>query len=70
MDIVQEFLEVISDFVTGFWPIVITSITQAISIFWNSTTGLTPIGVLGLFGLGVGLVYLGMSTAMRFFRKG
>lgn len=70
MNIVTEFLDVIADFVTGFWPIVINSITQAIAIFWNSTTGLTPIGVLGLFGLGIGLVTLGMSTAMRFFKKG
>lgn len=68
-NLITEIMAKLLAFVQGFWDIVLKSIDTAVGLFWDPTTGLTVIGVLGLFGLGVGLVTLGMQTAMRFFKK-
>ena len=68
-NLITEIIATILAFVQGFWTIVLGSIESAVGVFWDPTTGLTVIGILGLFGLGVGLVSLGMQTAMRFFKK-
>lgn len=68
-NLITEIIGTILAFVEGFWTIVLGSIKSAVGVFWDPATGLTVIGILGLFGLGVGLVTLGMQTAMRFFKK-
>ena len=69
MSFATEFLSHLGTWVTGFWGIVTDTITQAITIFYDSTTGLTTLGILALFGLGVGLVTYGMSFVMRLLKK-
>lgn len=67
---IQDILDTILAWLTGFWGFVATSITEGIEIFYNSTTSeLTTIGILGLFGVGVGLVYMGLGFVSRFFKK-
>lgn len=68
-NVVTDILSTITSWLTGFWTLLTSSITSAVGVFWNTTTGLTPIGILGLFGVGVGLVYLGLNFVMRFFKK-
>lgn len=67
---IQEILTTILAWLTGFWGFVSTSITEGVEIFYDSTTSsLTTIGILGLFGVGVGLVYMGLGFVSRFFKK-
>lgn len=67
---IEQFLETILAWLTGFWGFVSASITSGVGIFWNATTStLTPIGILGLFGVAVGLVYMGLGFVSRFFKK-
>lgn len=68
---VAEIISAISDWLTGFWTFVSTSITSAIEIFYGGspTPSLTPLGVLALFGVAVGVVYLGLGFVSRFFKK-
>lgn len=67
---IQDILDTILAWLTGFWGFVTTSITEGVEIFYNSTTSeLTTIGILGLFGIGVGLVYMGLGFVTRFFKK-
>lgn len=67
---VQEIIETITSWLAGFWTLVSTTIESAVSLFWDAETSkLTVIGVLGLFGLAVGLVYLGLMFVMRLFKK-
>lgn len=67
---IQDILDTILSWLTGFWGFVTTSITEGVEIFYDSTAGnLTTIGILGLFGVGVGLVYMGLGFVSRFFKK-
>lgn len=69
MTFITEFTGAIGDFLDAFWPMVVSSIDSAIAIFWDGTTGLTVLGYLAVFGLAVGLVYLGMGFVQRLIRK-
>lgn len=67
---ITEVIQTITDWLAGFWTLVSTSIESAVSLFWDAETSkLTVIGVLALFGLAVGLVYLGLMFVMRLFKK-
>lgn len=68
-DLVSEIISTITAWMTGFWTFIQSTITSAIGLFYNTTDGLTVIGILALFGLAVGLVYFGLSFVTRFFKK-
>lgn len=67
---VTEIIGVITAWINGFWTFISASINEAIQLFWNSTdSALTPVGILALFGVGVGVVYLGLNFVRGFFQK-
>ncbi len=62
--------EVVLGWLTMFWEFITSSINSAISLFYDATNSeFTIIGILALFGLAVGLVYLGLNFVMRLIRK-
>lgn len=65
---VQEILNTIMAWLTGFWQFINITITEAIKLFY-SNDALTPLGILALFGLAVGVVYLGLNFVRSFFQK-
>lgn len=72
MDMVTEIINVISAWLTGFWTIVANSINGAVALFYDGSVdgvGLTVLGILGLFGLAVGLIYFGIGFVRGFFVK-
>lgn len=67
---VTEIITTITDWLTGFWTLVTSTIESAVGLFWDATDSkLTVIGVLALFGLAVGILYLGLTFVMRLFKK-
>jgi hypothetical protein len=68
VNLVTEIISTITTWMTGFWTFIKATIESAIGLFYNTTDGLTVIGVLALFGLAVGLVYFGISFVTRFFK--
>lgn len=68
---IAEILQTITEWMAGFWGFVTTSITSAVEIFYipGVDGGLTPIGILALFGVAVGVVYLGLNFVRSFFQK-
>lgn len=72
MDMVTEIINVITSWLTGFWTIVSSSINGAVVLFYDGSVdgeGLTVLGILGLFGLAVGLIYFGIGFVRGFFVK-
>lgn len=72
MEMVQEIIAIITSWLTGFWTIVSSSINGAVALFYDGSVegeGLTVLGILGLFGLAVGLIYFGISFVRSFFVK-
>ena len=68
MTFITDFLAGLGAWLTGFWGLVTDSIDAALGIFWDGTN-LTIMGYLGLFGLAVGLVYMGIGFVTRLIRK-
>ena len=68
MLIIAEFLEALGAWLTGFWDLVSDSLTASVAIFFDGTN-LTVLGVLLLFSIAVGLVYLGLNFVTRLIHK-
>jgi predicted membrane protein len=73
--VVSDVIGVVTEWVVAFWAIVISSITSAVALVYDPTgltlaDRITFIGYLALFGLGIGIVKLGMAFVMQFFKKG
>jgi len=68
MLIIAEFLEALGDWLTGFWGLVGDTLEAAIAIFFDGTD-LTVLGVLLLFSIAVGLVYMGLNFVTRLIHK-
>lgn len=73
-NIVTEIIDTITEWIEGFWSLILMTINQAVSIFYTlpvgeNPGGLTVMGVLALFGLGVGLVLYGIGFVTRMFKK-
>ena len=73
---IQTIIDTITAWVDGFVTMVINVLQNFIPLFWVASpdAGVTPgyltvYGVLGLMGIGIGLVYLGLNFAKRFFLK-
>ena len=69
MNFITEFLSDLGSWLSGFWGLVSDTIDGALALFWNGTTGLTVLGTLALFGLAVGLVYMGLGFVSRLIKK-
>ena len=68
-NLVSEIIRIVTEWMTGFWTFIKATIESAIGLFYNSTEGLTVIGILALFGLAISIVYFGLSFVTRFFKK-
>ena len=68
MSIIQEVVNTITSWVTGFMGAILDVIQGLIPIFYNEE-GLTVLGVLGLMGISIGLVRFGINFVQRFFLK-
>jgi len=73
--VVGDIVEVVMEWVTQFWTMIIYSINSAIALVYNPSGAtladrITFIGYLALFGLAIGIVKLGMGFVMKFFKKG
>jgi len=67
---ITQFLDALGAWLSGFWGLVSDTMDGALSLFYNATDSeLTILGVLLLFGIAVGLVYLGLNFVMRLIRK-
>ena len=70
MDFIAEFLAIVGAWLAGFWGLVSDTIDGSLALFYNSVTNnLTIFGILSLFGLAVGLVYMGLQFVQRLLRK-
>jgi len=59
----------IGDAVNGFLTVITDAVSGIIPVFWASETGtLTPVGILLLIGMGVGLVYFAFRLLMKLTR--
>lgn len=54
---VQQIFSVIADAVTSFASALASAVTSITALFYDSTNGMTFLGVLLLIGAGVGLIY-------------
>lgn len=68
MAFITDFLAILGAWLTGFWVLVSDTLDSALGIFWDGTN-LTTLGILLLFGIAVGLVYMGLMFVMRLVRK-
>lgn len=70
MTFITEFLAQLGAWLSGFWGLVSETIDGALALFWDSTTSkLTIMGTLLLFGIAVGLVYMGLNFVQRLIKK-
>lgn len=70
---ITEIITAITEWLTGMLSAVISAVNGIIPLFYDAdATGskLTVLGMLALFGLGFGLVNLGIKFVQRFFVKG
>lgn len=73
--LVSDIIDVVTEWVTAFWELILDSINSAIALVYNPlgetiADKITFIGYLALFGLAIGIVKLGMGFVMKFFKKG
>lgn len=67
---ITEIITAVQAWLTGMWTFVVETIESAVGIFYGGTPAtLTPIGLLALMGLSIGLVTLGLGFVTRFFKK-
>lgn len=67
---ISAIITAVGDWLTGMWTFVLDTIEGAISIFYGGDPAtLTPIGLLALMGLAIGLVTLGLGFVTRFFKR-
>lgn len=67
---ITDIIATIGNWLTGMWGFVVDTITSAVEIFYGGTPAtLTPIGILALMGLAIGLVTLGLGFVTRFFKR-
>ena len=57
MDMISAIFTAIGNAVTSFAGVLGNGFTSLLAIFYNSTDGLTPVGLLMLIGAGIGIVY-------------
>lgn len=56
-NIISAIFGAVGDAITGFSNCVSSSVTSVISMFYDSTNGLTVLGTLSLIAVGAGLVF-------------
>jgi hypothetical protein len=67
---VTQIFETISSAVTEFIGVLTSALGGVVDIFWNATDNtMTPLGVILLVGLGVGLAYFALSFLIRAIRN-
>lgn len=64
MGIVTEIISAVGEWITGVFGWLVAAVEGVVGIFYDSTEGLTIVGVLLLFGLAMSLVFF----AFRFIR--
>ena len=64
MGIVTEIISAVGEWITGIFGWLVSAVQGVVAIFYDSTEGLTIVGVLLLFGLAMTLVFF----AFRFIR--
>lgn len=64
MGIVTEIISAVGEWITGVFGWLVAAVEGVVGIFYDSTDGLTIVGVLLLFGLAMSLVFF----AFRFIR--
>ena len=68
MTFITDFLAILGAWLSGFWGLVSDTLDSALGIFWDGTN-LTIFGVLMLFSIAVGLVYMGLGFVSRLIHK-
>ena len=67
---VTEIFETIGSALTGFMEVLQTGFGGVVDLIWNSTDNtMTPLGVILLVGLGVGICYFALSFIIRAIRN-
>ncbi|MEM0173687.1 MAG: hypothetical protein QXI16_04180 [Sulfolobaceae archaeon] len=69
MNIISEVISAVGDWITGIFGWLISAVDGVVSIFYDSTEGLTLVGVLLLFGLAMSLVFFAFKFIMSLIRK-
>lgn len=73
MDLVTNFLEVMTAWVTGFVTLLVDVLTSISGVFYEvgetGTGSFTLLGVLAIMGLAIGFVRFSLAFIRRFFVK-
>ncbi|MEM0173686.1 MAG: hypothetical protein QXI16_04175 [Sulfolobaceae archaeon] len=69
MDIITDIISAVGEWITGVFGWLGSAITGVVSVFYDSTTGLTLVGRLLLFQLATVLVFFAFKFIMSLISK-